>query len=338
VGEGGWPLEVISSETSALPLLQAGWFDPGALMGCYPMAREPVEQDVRNKIDAMRRIGMNVAIVTYVEYHMYPYYPSEVFKYPPRLTFDVIEAVLSQADQNGMHVFLGIGRGSDWLLLWDGLSDSLRMQRAVDLSSRVATELWQRYHHHPSFYGWYFTHEMNDLPRASAYYDPLADVCHAFAPDKPVMVAPSGNPIFSPQILKNSHVDIFAPIDCVGPGYKDHKYTLNPEIRIADLPEVYGHFRDVFEGTGKHLWTDLEIWRFNKTEDAPTIPAPFDQVKRQIEIESRYVEMLTAYEFFGMMEAPESTLMLGGEEAVHLYKEYENYYKLLISNLKSTKP
>jgi hypothetical protein len=180
---------------------------------------------------------------------------------------------------------------------------------------------------------------MNDLAQASAYYDPLADFCHAFAPDKPVLVAPAGTPILSPEVLRRSHVDIFAYQDAVGPGYQDYRYTLDPEVRLADLDAVYGHYRDVHEGTRKHLWTDLEIWRANPaTGYVPFLPAPMEQVQRQLAIESRYVEMITGYEFFSMMGSPDSTLRLGGAEAVRLYREYEDYYREILQTLIASPP
>jgi hypothetical protein len=38
-----------------------------------------------------------------------------------------------------------------------------RNEEAIALSTRIARELWQRYGHHRSFYGWYLTHETRDL-------------------------------------------------------------------------------------------------------------------------------------------------------------------------------
>ncbi len=276
----------------------------------------------------MKRIGMNVVIITYVEQNG-PYYPTKIKELgAPLLKFDAVEAILSQADANDMHVFVGLGRGPDTFLLWIGLKDPERISKGLELSKKVAAELWERYHHHPSFYGWYFTHEMNDLAGASAYYDPLADFCHAFSPDKPVIVAPAGSPIITPDLLRSSHVDIFAYQDAVGTGYKDYKYTLDPEIRLADLPEVFAHYMEMHKNTGKHLWADLEVWRANpETGYTPFHPGPIDQIKRQIAIEAQYVEMITAYEILTLMESPDSTLRLGGDEAVRLYTDYEQYYQ-----------
>lgn len=321
-----WPVTVYSSETPALPLLLGGWCDPGALVEGwgYSRTRPVTEQDIRDEMDAMRRIGMSTLIITYVEYGM-AFYPSQVLT-GPYYGKDVVEIMLSQADQNGMHAFLGLGRGDDIYLLWNGLNDLARLQVGVDFSARVARELWQMYQHHPSFYGWYLTHEMDDLAKASRYYDAVADSCHAFSPDKPVLVAPAGTPQITRELLRKSHVNIFAYQDAVGTGFKNYSYTYDPEIRIADLDSVYRRYAAWHPGTDKHIWSDLELWRAAKETGYSNFkPAPFDQVQRQMAIESNYVEMLTGYEFLSQMEFPESTLLLGGEQAVQLYQDYADY-------------
>ncbi|HZP80242.1 MAG TPA: DUF4434 domain-containing protein, partial [Chthonomonadaceae bacterium] len=200
--QGSWPLAVVASKTRALPVLQAAWFDPGGIEG-YARERAVTAQDVRDMVDAMKRLGMSAIIVTYVEYLGGFYYPSRLSFYDHdvnreakgnKLRFDVLEAVLSQADKHGMHVFLGLGRGGDTWLLWqfDKPDWQQRNETMLALSRKVAQELWERYRQHRSLYGWYLTHEMNDLARASAYYNPIADTCHSLSPDMPVLVAPAG--------------------------------------------------------------------------------------------------------------------------------------------------
>jgi hypothetical protein len=337
--EKEWPLWVVPAATRALPLLQGGWLDAlGLSSSVYPRNREATEQDVRDTVGAMKRVGMSVAILTYVEYFGRFFYPSALTFFdrdtgkPAQgqwFPFDVIEAVLSEADRHGMHVFLGLGRGGDTFLLQNGLQDRQRLQTAAETSKRVAAELWQRYGHHPSFYGWYLTHEVNDLAAASAYYDPVADFCHSLCADKPVMAAPDGTPVLSKDTLARSKVDIFAYQDAVGPGYIPGKYTYEPENRLATLEQVYSEYRRVHEGTRKHLWADLEVWQMAGPEYGHPFPASFDRVRRQIEIEAKHVELLTAYEVLGFLEAPESTLKLTDSRAAKLYRDYDAYRRTL---------
>lgn len=337
---GGWSLEVVSSRTPALPYLQGAWIESfAAIRDCQGPDRAATERNLRDSIDAMKRLGMNVLIIAYVEYQGTFFYPSEIEFYDHDVKrmargrehpFDVVGTVLSQADKNGMHVFLGIGRGGDTYLLWEfekaGWKE--RNAAALDLGRWVAKELWDRYHHHPSFYGWYFTHEMNDLAKASAYYDPLADFCHSLSPDKPVLVAPAGTPLITPQSLAASRVDIFAYQDAVGSGYVPHKNTFNPENRIAMLDTIYAKYRDWHAGTNKHLWSDLEIWEMDGSQGyGGSYPPTFRRVKRQIEIEAKYVQMLTGYAYFGFLRHPEARGGVPDERARRLHDEYAAYRK-----------
>jgi hypothetical protein len=335
LAEGQWPLRVVPSDTPALPIFQAGWLDLlGLLNSVYPRNRDAAEQDLRRVVDSMHRLGMDTVIVTYVEFQGHFFYPSRL-RFHDRdhqkeaggswLTFDAIEAILSQADRHGMHVFLGLGRSGDLLLLANGLQDPQRLQSAVATSREVAAELWERYQGHRSLYGWYLTHEMNDLTAASAYYDPVADFCHSLRPDMPVLVAPDGSPKTSRETLEASHVDILAYQDAVGPGYVPYEYTWNPERRIASLEQVYSDYAKRHEGSRKHLWTDLEIWGMAGPTYGNPYPAPWSRVARQLATESRHVEMVTAYEVLGFLEAPGSPVKLLDRRAEDLYREYAAY-------------
>jgi len=335
---GSWLLEVIASKTPALPILQGAWIEPFAAIR-HSEGENPAEteQNIRDSIDAMKRLGMNVLVIAYVEYQGTFFYPSGIEFYDRDVKrmargrdcpLDVVGTVLSQADKNGMHVFLGIGRGGDTYLLWEFEKEGWKARNAaaIDLGKRVVRELWDRYHHHPSLYGWYLTHEMNDLAKASAYYNPLADFCHALSPDRPVMVAPAGTPIITPQSLAKSRVDIFAYQDAVGSGYVPYKNTFNPENRIAMLDEIFAKYRAWHTGSGKHLWADLEIWEMDGRQGyGGSYPPTFRRVKRQIEIEAKYVEMLTGYAWFGFLHPPDSKAPLKDPRARRLYEDYAAY-------------
>jgi hypothetical protein len=336
--QGSYPFTVVASKTRALPCLQAAWLDPGGLTA-YARDRAVNAQDVHDMLDAMHRLGMNIVIVTYVEYLGHIYYPSRLTFYDRdvkqtsqsgALSFDLMETVLSEADKNRMHVFLGVGRGGDTSLLWqfDAPNWNQRNETVLALGRRVVRELWERYGHHPSLYGWYLTHEMDDLAHASAYYNPMADFCHSLSPDRPVLVAPAGTPVLDKTVLERSHVDIFAYQDAVGSGYIPYQNTYAPEKRMAMLETIYQQYKAWHDGTDKHLWSDLEIWEMDGTHGySHAYPSSFARVRRQIQIESKYVEMLTGYEYSGFLEAPESKVHLKDRRAAQLYTDYTAYLK-----------
>lgn len=334
--ERSWRLTVLPAD--APPRFGAVWFDPGGLTA-YAHDGEMKADDVRRIVRAMHGLGIETFVVTYVEYFGRFYYPSRLTFYDRDVKaetggmwygFDVVEAVLSAADECGMHVFLGLGRGGDTPLLWefDAADWPARNAQAVGTSRRVALDLWRRYRHHGSLYGWYLTHEMADLARASAYYNPVAEFCHALSPDKPVMVAPAGSPVITPDLLRASAVDIFAYGDAVGPGYVPGKYTYQPENRLAVLDTSYRQYCSWHEGTDKHLWTDLELWEMDGTVGySGAYPAAWDRVRRQLAAEAPHVEFVTAYECSGFLQDPAAPTKLVDPRASQLFRDYQTYLR-----------
>jgi len=333
-----WPLAIVASESRALPFIQFGWLDPGAVVpGGYPQQRPMTEQDVRDGVDACRDLGMTGLIITYPE-SIYSgqgfYYPSHAFAEHRAHSFDVVGTILNQASKNGQRVFVGLGRGPDLLLTWTGFDDRKRISTSLAHSMKVAAELWGLYGREPSFYGWYLSHEANDIAQASrAYYNPMVDYLRTFEADKPVLISPSGTPILSREILRKSKVDVFAYQDAVGSGYVPYENTFEPQRRIAALPDVYAGYAAAHQDAGKHLWTNLEIWEMAGPEYANSYPPMFERVKTQLDIEKEHADVITSYEVFGFMERPESPVALGGPKAIALFKAYQKYYQTVAERL-----
>jgi len=325
VGTGSLPFTVLSSARAGPRFFQAGWIDPGALLpGLYPAAGVPSAADLRAKVAAMHEVGMDMIVVTYVEGAMFgwgPFYPSAIPELgPPVLGFDVVETILDEADARGMHVFLGLGRGSAPLVFFP--PDLVAIDGAVDLGTRVADELMQLYGHHASLYGWYLTHEMNYLAGASLYYDAMGLALDAHGAEKPLLVSPSGTPIVTTTEIAGSEVDIFAYQDAVGAGYVPYVYTFDPQQRIAMLDQVFGSYAALHAGTDKHLWSNTECWEMAGPLYANPYPAAWPRLRQQLKIERRHAPVLTTYEFVGFMETADSVLQLGGPLAVDLYTDY----------------
>lgn len=330
VQSGNWPLTVVSCESRAVPLLQIGWIEPGAIgPGVYQQRKVPTEQDLRDAIDRYNQIGMKSLIIAYSE-SIYTnagtFYPSQVFEEKSKIDFDVVGTILNQASKNGQHVFVGLGRGADLWLTWTGFDDPKRIQASLAHSMKLATELWARYHHEPSFYGWYLAHEANDIAQASkAYYNPMTRFLRTFEADKPVLASPSGTPILPPEALDESEVDILAYQDAVGSGYIPFENTFDPQRRIATLDGVYASYAKAHRESDIHLWTNLEIWQMDGPEYSNAYPPGFDRVKQQLEIEKQYVDVMTTYCVLGFMDSSDSSVELGGPRAVQLYESYHDY-------------
>jgi hypothetical protein len=303
--------------------------------------RAMTEKGLRDAIDRYRDVGITGLIITYPE-DIYSgggfYYPSRVFaEHRQQAGFDVVGTILNQASKNGQHVFVGLGRGADLLLTWTGFDDAERKQAALAHSTKVATELWHLYGHEPSFYGWYLTHEANDIAQASrAYYNPMVHFLRTFEADKPVLISPAGTPILSRDILAKSNVDIFAYQDAVGSGYVPYENTFDPQRRIKVLEEVYTSYADAHRDSGKHLWANLEIWQMDGPEYGNSYPPKFERVREQLQIAQRHVDVVTTYQLIGFMDPPE--VKIGGRRAIDLFEAYRSYYQATTQQLGITLP
>jgi hypothetical protein len=335
---GAWPLTVVASQTRAVPLVTAAFFDPGAVLpGVYPSNRTMNEQDVRNEVDAANRVGIDTIIISYSEYVLNnwgSFYPSSSFN--SVATFDVVGTILDQASQNGQRVFVGLGRGNDLNLTFNGFNDPARNAAALAHDTLVANELWNLYGSQPSFYGWYLAHEANEIgPASTAYYNNSVAMLRGFEADKPVLISPSGTPVISPSILSNSQVDVFAYQDAVGAGYVPYAYTYDPQQRIAQLNSVYASYAAAHSGVNKHLWTNLENWQMNGPNYTNAFPAPIDRVLQQLNIQKNYVDVISSYEWIGFTEDPASTVGMWGNRARNLYTGYRAYYDQTVATLKT---
>lgn len=345
-----WQLEVIPSETRALPILSAAWIEPGAYIdGIYDQARPIRPRDVRDDMNSMHDIGIDTVVFTYSEYLLAgwgAFYDSSL----PELAessveFDVLEAVLDAAERNGQHVYVGLGRGDDLYLTYLGFDDPERLAAGLDWAERLSTDIWEKYGDSDAFYGWYLTHEAANIAGANSFYDPITEYLRGFSPDKPVMVAPSGTPIASNAVISNSEADVFAYQDAVGAGYigpiatclpacegphatfsSGYAYTFNPDNRIADLGALFETYSSWHTDSDKIIWSDLEVWEMAGPAYSGAYAASFDRVLQQIDAQAPHVDLISAYAYPGFMADPASSLEHGGELAIDLFADYREYY------------
>lgn len=331
-------LTVAATPSRAVPLITAAWLDPGAVLpGVYPQQRPMTAQDVRNEIDAAHALGIDTLIVTYPEYILNgwgSFYPSQNFT--SAATFDVVGTIFNQASKNGQHVIVGLGRGSDLYLTWDGFDDAARNAAALAHDTLVANELWELYRHEPSFYGWYLSHEANDIARASqSYYNSAVSMLRRFEADKPVMISPAGTPQVSSGVLNSSAVDVFIYQDAVGAGYVPYRYTYDSLQRISTLDSVYAAYAAAHAGLNKHIWSNLENWEMDGPSYGNAYSANIERILQQLAIEKNYVDVISSYEWFGFAEHPASTVAMGGAAAVSLYNAYRDYYRETVADLRT---
>lgn len=331
------PIEVLDSKKRTTGRIGGAW------VGLYHWSetegapwnaelKKMTAEQWKELVRAMHEVGMNIIVLQEVFRHeatvgqhnltvqTYPgkaFYPSKL--YPGRVpiaTEDPIQAILSEADRLGMHVFVGVGSFA-W---FDFGEESLRWHL------NVADELWERYGHHKSFYGWYISEEIEGGLSAGARDEPLMtqrheEIVHFFevfrrhvdqyGPDKPVMLATNAHHIrygkhVYPALLEN--LDILCP-------FAFHRMPaddMTGEQAAATLQQLC-------DAAGSHLWMDMEIFDF-----APNglVPRPIEGLMDDL---NRFpiFEKILCYQFPGLMNAPWMSRHPGGPATIKLYEAYK---------------
>lgn len=323
------------------------------------------EDDWRETVRGMKAIGLRTIIIQETwrnpvwygrHYHQMTeenyqatyagsaYYPSRLW--PGRISLpcaDPVNIILDEADRQGMRVFLGVGLYAHF----DYTAGSLAWHRDV------LRELWERYRHHDSLHGWYVSEELSGpiRPHEQRYWDAtdafraevlaffagLHDTIRSLAPHTLLMVAPDAN--FSeaatvwPEVLQ--HCDIV----CVQ-GYQRQSMV------GMTATEAVRQMQAWCDAAGCHHWLDLEIFGFEHPDkpgpqreeytemlpdgtrhwvQTPLIPQPLALLREEM-VQLDAIEYICAYQYPGLLCAPDARLPLGGERAKGLYREYQAYY------------
>jgi hypothetical protein len=220
-----------------------------------------------------------------------------------------------------MQVFLGIGSYA-----WFDFSPG-----ALASHKRVATEIWEIYGHHPSFYGWYVSAEVcgNMLPcmamgaeeaRASraqtvGFFRQFREHCRQMAPDKPILLAPNSHFMKEGEegwreLLR--YCDIVCPFGF----HRQPKGDVEGE-------EVAAWLQKIADEAGAHLWMDLETFVFEKPSGA-LVPRPIGGLLSDL-ARVRTFEKVLCFQYPGLMTAPGASAHPGGPETVTLYRDYQNF-------------
>lgn len=335
------PTEIIESSIRSTRKID------GAFVGFYhwseqegkmwnPTIKTLTDGQWKEVVTSMNKLDMNIVVIQesfrnqqYVSNHNIEqegykgkaFYPSELYSdRMPITAHDPIEDVLAQADEEGMYVFMGIG-----MYAWfDYTKGSLEWHK------KVARELWEKYSHHPSFYGFYVSEEnMGDLGAFESdsikktqkqhetlhFFKELKQYCSEFAPDKPIMFAPNGWGVSEardkyPILLQ--YVDIICPF----------AFARMPENDLTGV-EAVNLLQQFCDDADAHLWLDLEAFLFHEKEYY-LIPRPIDEIKNDLYLFDNF-EKVVCYQYPGVFNDPEMSVCIGEESTIQLFKEYKAY-------------
>jgi hypothetical protein len=327
------PIEILESEHRSTETIGGAWVE------FYHWSEDegrPWNEEVlkmtddqwRESIRAMHEIRMDVAVLEEVfrnqmyygehrieeeGYQGKAYYPSQL--YPGRMPIaatDPIEAALDEADKHDMAAFLGVG-----LYAWFDFTPG-----SLEWHKKVADELFVRYGHHPSFYGWYISEEIHgNLGGNPKRHREIADFfrefaahVHRYAPEKPIALAPN---CFEVPSAESAWREVLENCDIICP-FGFHRMPEN-DLMGTEVAEL---FQRLCDETGAHLWMDMEAFTFGP--DNQLFPRATGEVVGDLRQYTDF-EKILCYGFTGLMNPPWATRKPGGEATVQAYEGYRKY-------------
>lgn len=241
-----------------------------------------------------------------------PYYPSDIISGQfPLAAKDPLEAVLKSADENGMNVFVGVGSYA-WFDFTHG---------SLEWHKKLADELWKKYGHHESFYGWYVSEEQDGgLGDAKAredivvFFREFKKYVNKIAPDKPIMLATNSHNI---RGAEDTYRKLLPNLDILCP-FGFHRMPITDftgEQAATTLQQLCNEAKS-------HLWMDMEIFDF--AEGNALVPRSINGVISDLHRFSNF-EKILCYQYPGLLNGPTASIKPGGPKTVKLYLDYKKY-------------
>ncbi|MEO6148889.1 MAG: DUF4434 domain-containing protein, partial [Mucilaginibacter sp.] len=327
------PMQVLASTIRSTRKIDGAWFGFyhwSEAEGKYWNAELKKATDAQwdEMMEDQSKLDMNIIVIQDVirnpdnyagKHHMetegykgLPYYPSDII--PGRFPLaanDPLEAVLASADRNGMNVFVGVGSYA-WFDFTKG---------SLEWHKKLADELWAKYGHHDSFYGWYISEEQDGgLADAQAredivyFFKEFKAYVNKIAPDKPVMLATNSH---NTRGAEDTYRKLLPNLDILCPfGFHRMPATdLTGEQAAAKLQELCNE-------AGSHLWMDMEIFDF--AEGNALVPRSIKGVISDLHRFPNF-EKILCYQYPGLLNSPDASIKPGGPNTVKLYLDYKQY-------------
>ena len=244
------------------------------------------------QFDLLKAMGMDTVIIIRVGAGESAMYKSEVLRTPLYEDDDLVELMFRESDRTGLRMYLGLYDSTKYWRCneWDA---------EIEINERLIEELWDSYQLHPSFYGWYLSHEGDMRYHQTRIWKPLVRKMKMYDATKKILVSPRyagvkfagpGAPPITPE-QHYKHFDfIFAEME----GLLDAAAFMDGHVEFKELEAYVQVTRDVCRKHGVAFWSNLETfdrdmpWRFP--------PIAWIKMKHKLEVVQAYVEKIITFE------------------------------------------
>lgn len=293
-----------------------------------PVCRRFTDAQWEEKVEEMASIGMKyiVLMASAMVYHdsCEAYFATDIYSRAAMEAADPMEAMFRAADRHDMKVFVGAGFFGFWQDTLNNMTDPAVTKRAF----KAMEQLYARYGHHPSFYGWYLPDELGICPYYSAefirYTNLYTSHGKSFDPKLQVLIAPYGTNMLKAD---DAFVSQLERLDCDIIAYQDEIGVR--KSRPDENPAYYEALRKAHDKAGRAaLWADMEVFEFEgEVYHSALLPASMQRIERQIESIAPYVDEILMYQYLGMFNKPGTNAFCGHPESTRLYSEYAAWLK-----------
>jgi len=276
------------------------------------------EEEWRKDFDDMQAIGIDTVIIIRAGLRDKCIFSSETLNV--KVDHDLAKFFLEEADRRKMNLFFGIydsgrlfsGKGWDWK--WE-----------FEINKHFIKEVWNKYGEHPSFAGWYISHETcwnrNNMREIYQY---ISGYCKEVTPEKPILISP-----FYPTPRTVDEKDALSPEEFVEDwrnmldGIKTIDYCAFQDgtAPLNQLEAYLVQAKTFCDEFGITLWNNVET--FSRDFPIKFPPIDFRELRTKLEISARYALKNITFEFSHFM-SPNSCYLA----AWNLYRRYREWLGL----------
>ncbi len=265
--------------------------------------------------DTMRSIGIDTVIIIRGGLRRRTLFPSRVIGTDPGE--DLAAFFLEQCAARKMNLYFGNYDSWEW-------ARKGAWKEEIALNRRFMREIWERYGSHPSFAGWYLTHETSHQRlHFRDLYRELSECAKSLAPHKPVLISPFypsrtiyGEKGLTPGRFAESWRRMLHGITTIDyAAFQDG--TAPPE----ELDAYLARARTVMNELGIQLWNNVETFARDMPIRFP--PIDFRELREKLRVAAPHVTKNITFEFSHFL-SPNSCYAA----ARNLYKRYREHFRL----------
>ncbi len=250
------------------------------------------------------------------------YFESDIYPMAKLGCDDPMRVMFETCDKYDMKVFVSCGYYGIYVEPYENMTSLEVRGRAF----KAMEQLYARYGHYKSFYGWYYPDETciegHFQEEFVDYVNVYSAKAHELAPHTKTMIAPYGTNII---VTDDKYVDQLKRLDVDIVAYQDEV-----GVQKATPEQTAGYYKALKEAHDKagrsKIWADVEFFDFEgQVYRSALIPADTDRVIKQLEAVSPYVEEILCYQYQGMMNKPGTNAYCGSENSEKLYNAIKEY-------------